>query len=143
MAGGVEEGEKEEGGVMADRCLMTREEAARYLRVSLRYFQANIRPVVTRVEVQGKVRSLVRYEQEALDQWVAEHRVGNSGGTRIPGRYGGPRKGNGSSAPLDAETATIEAQLRRQLPKSTRRTCGKDPTANNVVELATRRSSNG
>jgi len=123
--------------------LMTREEAARYLHVSLRYFQANIRPVVTRVEVQGKVRSLVRYEREALDQWVAEHRVGNSVGMRIPGRSGGRRKANVSSAPLDAETAAIEAQLRKQLLKSTRHPSGKAQTESNVVELATRRSSNG
>jgi hypothetical protein len=123
--------------------LLSRKESAAYLGVSLRYFQAHICPVLTRVEERAKLRAgLVRYEREELDRWVAEHRVGPSGGIKERGKSVGRQPASASSAPLDAATAEIEALLRRQLPKSTRRSSAKVPTGN-VVELATRRSSNG
>jgi carbamate kinase len=124
--------------------LLSRKESAAYLGVSLRYFQAHICPVLTRIEERAKLRAgLVRYEREELDRWVAEHRVGPSGGIKARGKSAGRRQASASSGPLDAATAEIEALLRRQLPKSTRRSSAKVPTDSNVVELATRRSSNG
>jgi len=118
--------------------LFTRQEASAYLHVSLRFFQANIRPVLARVEAEG----IVRYEREVLDRWVDEHRVGGLGGAKKDtGRSGGPRKGTARKSPPDAETAEIEQRLRLGLERSTRSTSAKAPTANNVVPFPSRRCS--
>jgi hypothetical protein len=127
-----------------EAALLTRKESAAYLGVSLRYFQEHICPVLTRVEERSRVRAgLVRYERKELDRWVDEHRVGPFGGIKVRGKSAGRQPASESSAPLDAATAEIEALLRRQLPKSTRRSSAKAQTDSNVVELATRRSFNG
>jgi excisionase family DNA binding protein len=99
--------------------LLTRREAARYLSVSLRYFQRNIRPVVTRVQI----GALVRYEREALDQWIAEHRVNDVDAARARwesrGRTTTRRASAGvRSAPPDFETRKIVEELRRQVERS-------------------------
>ncbi len=101
---------------MPDPCLLTRREAARYLSVSLRYFQRNIRPAVARVQV----GTLVRYEREALDQWIAEHRVDPSVGrtSRADSWRAAPRRQPRSVRPPDFETRRIAEELRRQVERS-------------------------
>lgn len=62
-----------------DQPLLTKREAARYLRMSERTLERQVLPQITRVQVGG--RQLI--EREELERWLESQKVGPSSRTRV------------------------------------------------------------
>ena len=93
--------------------LLTRHEAARYCRISLRTFDRQVAAEVPRVRI--GCRCL--YDRKDIDRWLERHKVGNS--TRIRER-GFIRSGSASagSVTIDPLARRIAQRLRARLPES-------------------------
>ncbi|MFO0683928.1 MAG: hypothetical protein U0234_17885 [Sandaracinus sp.] len=97
--------------------LMTKAEAAAYLRKSVRDFERNVMPDVTAILV-GRGRKL--YEREELERWLDERKVGGS--TRTRGRASGTSgSGTKGSVVTSALARRIADELRSPARRSTPR----------------------
>ena len=96
-----------------DSPLLTRDEAARYCRVSLRTFDRQVASEVPRVRI--GYRCL--YERKDIDQWLERHKVGSS--TKTLGR-GSTGCGSGwtGSVTIDPLARRIAQRLRARQPDS-------------------------
>ena len=94
-----------------DSPLLTRDEAARYCRVSLRTFDRQVASEVPRVRI--GCRCL--YDKKDIDQWLERHKVGSS--TETPNRaYTGFGSAWAGSVTIDPLARRIAQRLRaRQL----------------------------
>lgn len=102
--------------VVTDSPLRTREEAAEYLRVSLRTFNRRVAPQLPRVPIGGRVF----YDRKDLDRWLDAQKVGPS--TAIRERASGR---SASVSPIsgvtDQRAREIERRLRSAPPRSSTR----------------------
>ncbi len=96
-----------------DSPLLTREEAARYCRVSLRTFDRQVASEVPRVQI--GCRCL--HDRKDIDRWLERHKVGSS--TKTPSRgstgFGSAWVGNVTIDPL---ARRIAQRLRARQPDS-------------------------
>jgi hypothetical protein len=86
--------------------LATREEAARYLRVSIRTFNRRIAPQLARIPIGSRVF----YDREDLDRWLDAQKVGPS--TAIRARTSGRSV---SASPVSDATARRAREIERKL----------------------------
>ena len=96
-----------------DSPLLTREEAARYCRISLRTFDRQVAAEVARV----RIGCCCLYDRKDIDQSLERHKVGSS--TRIP-NPGSIRSGFASagSVTIDPLARRIAQRLRARQPDS-------------------------
>jgi predicted DNA-binding transcriptional regulator AlpA len=100
----------------AEALLLTREDAAALLGVSLRSFDRHVSREVPRVQIGSRVL----YDRKDLEGWLARRKVGPS--TKIPA-LGSTPSATGSRVVVitDRRAREIAEKLRSALPASTKR----------------------